>query len=240
MKRIGIDINGVLRDTIGKFTQLYEKHLIEGDQDEFVGQTYKLDMSGNTELEETDIVPFEYKKLGDVDSLELDKHFTFRNKEELFSFASKNLPGEQPVERVREAILEPDPSDGTFLNSLAIKDGNRALVFYAVENGCNNPHVVLVLFVVRRSFRHNHDLLAVTMQRGHPYLLLTREKVKPHVSQRRRGQTRLAAHAHPHKPHLFALVLGVDVWVLDNCILQPWHRAVENNLLFADIHHRLI
>ena len=86
MMRIGIDINGVLRDTIGKFTQLYEKHLIESEQDEFMGQTYKLDMSGNTELEETDIVPFEYKKLGDVDSLELDKHFTFRNKEELFSF----------------------------------------------------------------------------------------------------------------------------------------------------------
>jgi len=86
MKRIGIDINGVLRDTIGKFTHLYEKHLFEGDQDEFMGQTYKLDMSGNTELEETDIVPFEYKKLSDVDSLELDKHFTFRNKEELFSF----------------------------------------------------------------------------------------------------------------------------------------------------------
>ena len=29
MMRIGIEINGVLRDTIGKFTQLYEKHLID-------------------------------------------------------------------------------------------------------------------------------------------------------------------------------------------------------------------
>ena len=31
MTRIAIDINGVLRDTIGKFDQLYEKHLIENN-----------------------------------------------------------------------------------------------------------------------------------------------------------------------------------------------------------------
>ena len=50
MTKIGIDINGVLRDTIGKFEQLYEKHLIEKNEDQFLGDTYKLDMSGNTEL----------------------------------------------------------------------------------------------------------------------------------------------------------------------------------------------
>ena len=50
MKKIGIDINGVLRDTIGKFQQLYEKHLIESDEDQYMGQTYEIDMSGNTEM----------------------------------------------------------------------------------------------------------------------------------------------------------------------------------------------
>jgi hypothetical protein len=29
MKKIGIEINGVLRDTIGKFTELYEKHFLK-------------------------------------------------------------------------------------------------------------------------------------------------------------------------------------------------------------------
>ena len=29
MKKIGIEINGVLRDTISKFIQLYEKNMIE-------------------------------------------------------------------------------------------------------------------------------------------------------------------------------------------------------------------
>ncbi len=42
MTRIGIDINGVLRDTVGKFTQLYEKHLIDSDQESFMGETYQI------------------------------------------------------------------------------------------------------------------------------------------------------------------------------------------------------
>jgi len=83
--RIGIDVNGVLRDTIGKFEQLYEKHLIDSD-DSFLGSTYELDLSGNTELIESTINKFEYKKISEVDSLEMDKHFLFPNKEELFSF----------------------------------------------------------------------------------------------------------------------------------------------------------
>ena len=29
MKRIGIEVNGVLRDTIEKFTQIYQKYLID-------------------------------------------------------------------------------------------------------------------------------------------------------------------------------------------------------------------
>ena len=47
MKKIGIEINGVLRDTIGKFTQLYEKHMIEENDD--TSKTFELDSSGNTE-----------------------------------------------------------------------------------------------------------------------------------------------------------------------------------------------
>jgi len=83
MKRIGIEINGVLRDTIGKFTQLYEKHMIEEKEDE--SKTYELDMSGNTE----ELVPkedFEYKILSDVTSLNLMNHFSFNDDNELYSF----------------------------------------------------------------------------------------------------------------------------------------------------------
>ena len=84
--RIGIDINGVLRDTIGKFQQLYEKHLIDKDEDQFLGQTYELDLSGNTELIESSTDVFEYKKISEVNSLDLFSHFAFQSKEELFNF----------------------------------------------------------------------------------------------------------------------------------------------------------
>jgi hypothetical protein len=83
MMRIGIEINGVLRDTIGKFTQLYEKHMIEEKDDE--STIFELDMSGNTE----EIVPkesFEYEILSDVTSLNLMSHFKFKDENELYDF----------------------------------------------------------------------------------------------------------------------------------------------------------
>ena len=86
MKRIGIEVNGVLRDTIGKFKQLYEKHLIDQDPETYVGTTYKLDMSGNTELIEEVNENFTYEFKSDVTSLDLMEHFSFRSKDELFSF----------------------------------------------------------------------------------------------------------------------------------------------------------
>jgi hypothetical protein len=83
MKRIGIEINGVLRDTIGKFTQLYEKHMI--DEDEYDGKTFDIDMSGNTEELASKEV-FEYKIISDVTSLNLTDHFRFNDEDELYHF----------------------------------------------------------------------------------------------------------------------------------------------------------
>lgn len=85
MKRVGIEVNGVLRDTIGKFTQLYEKYLIDGYQNEFDSQTYLLNSDGDVELE-TQPEPFEYKILSPATSLNLKEHFSFQNDSELFSF----------------------------------------------------------------------------------------------------------------------------------------------------------
>jgi hypothetical protein len=88
MKRIGIEINGVLRDTIGKFTQLYEKHMIE--EEDHDGQSFEVDISGNTEA----IVSsekFEYKILSDVTSLNLMDHFTFNDEDDLYNFMYKDF-----------------------------------------------------------------------------------------------------------------------------------------------------
>jgi len=83
--RIGIEINGVLRDTIGKITQVYQKNLIDITDEDRFEKTYELDISGNTE-EISEIVPFEYKINLPVDSLEISNHFIFQNKEEEYSF----------------------------------------------------------------------------------------------------------------------------------------------------------
>jgi len=74
--RIGIEINGVLRNTIGKIEQTYQKYLI--------------DKTDGIENEES----FEYGIILPVDSLVLKDHFKFQNDEELFSFLYEEFPME--------------------------------------------------------------------------------------------------------------------------------------------------
>ena len=49
-KRIGIEINGVLRDTIEKFKQVYQKHLVDYNDVEVIDKTYELEFSGETSM----------------------------------------------------------------------------------------------------------------------------------------------------------------------------------------------
>ena len=91
MTKIGIEINGVLRDTISKFTELYEKHLVDSHFNESTDKTYEIEFSGDTdeviELNENlEINNFEYKVLSPVTSLDLGSHFSFPSKDELYSF----------------------------------------------------------------------------------------------------------------------------------------------------------
>jgi len=82
MKKLGIEVNGVLRNTLGKIQQTYEKFLIENNSTE---KTYILDESGNTEsiIQEEE---FEYEVLGNIDSLNLLNHFKFKSDDELYEF----------------------------------------------------------------------------------------------------------------------------------------------------------
>ena len=91
MKKIGIEINGVLRDTISKFTELYEKHLIDSHLNESTDKTYEIEFSGDTDEvielnENVEVNNFEYKVLSPVTSLDLGSHFSFPSKDELYSF----------------------------------------------------------------------------------------------------------------------------------------------------------
>ena len=88
MKRIGIEINGVLRDTIGKFTQIYEHNMLGDGVSESVDRTYELRVSGDSDdiIENTEINNFKYELLSDVKSLNLKDHFAFKDENELYSF----------------------------------------------------------------------------------------------------------------------------------------------------------
>jgi hypothetical protein len=66
--RIGFDINGVLRNTVGKIEQTYEKY-------------YLLKTDGIDDEES-----FQYEMNLPVTSLDLQEHFKFQNDEELYSF----------------------------------------------------------------------------------------------------------------------------------------------------------
>jgi hypothetical protein len=74
--KIGIEINGVLRDTINKLEQVYKKYLID-----------------KTEGIE-DNQSFQYEIITPVTSLELKNFFKFQSDEEFFSFLYEEFPME--------------------------------------------------------------------------------------------------------------------------------------------------
>jgi hypothetical protein len=178
MMRIGIDINGVLRDTIGKFTYLYEKHLIDSSEESFAGNTYELDMSGNTELIELDNKPFEYKQISDVDSLELDKHFSFKSKEELFNFMyeeyAMELFGHAPSTEMtsfnilNDLYFELRDENELIIVSSEIGKSKPASLFFISKFGCLLEKVVFFGEITKNNMWDQVDVLLT----ADPILLL--------------------------------------------------------------------
>jgi hypothetical protein len=181
MMKIGIEINGVLRDTIGKFTQLYEKHMI--DEDDHDGKTFELDMSGNTE-ELVSKEEFEYKILSDVTSLNLMNHFKFNDEDELYHFMYEDFAMQ---------IFGHAGSAETFtfneLNELYIKyrDNNELLIvsdemgkskpaslFFLSKFGCQLEKIKFYSELTKKSMLDEIDILLT----ANPDLLLEKPKDK--------------------------------------------------------------
>lgn len=70
--RIGIELNGVLRDTLKKIQQEYEKWYLE-----------------NPFREENEEDDFKYEVISDLNSLDISKHLKFRDNDELYDFLYK-------------------------------------------------------------------------------------------------------------------------------------------------------
>ena len=183
MKKIGIDINGVLRDTIEKFKQVYEKHLIDNYQDEFIGQTFDIDMSGNTE-ELIQSEPFKYQILSEVDSLDLMKHFSFQNKEELYSFMfeeyTMELFGHAPstemtsFNTLNDLYYELRDKFDFIIVSDEIGKSKPASLFFLSKFGCLIEQVFFYCEITKNNMWNNVDILLT----ANPNLLLEKPENK--------------------------------------------------------------
>lgn len=91
--KIAIDLNGVLRDTIGKFTQVYDKHMMNEVLE--VDESSKIfSNSGDTEWElvNTNNENFDYGYSLPITSLNLQEFFKFKDDDEYYSFMYEEFP----------------------------------------------------------------------------------------------------------------------------------------------------
>jgi hypothetical protein len=169
MKRIGIDVNGVLRDTISKFDQIYTKNLIEREQDEFLGQKFELDVSGKTELIEGVESNFSYEKLSEVETLQLDTHYKFRNSEELFSFMYEEyvmeLFGHAPSTEMttfnilNDLYFEFREDNELMIVSSEIGRSKPSTLFFLSKFGCLLEKIVFFSEITKNSMWDQIDIL---------------------------------------------------------------------------------
>lgn len=176
--RIGIDVNGVLRDTVLKFDQLYTKHLIEKEQDVFLGQKFKLDMSGNTEPINSEDEVFDYSKLSEVTSLDLIKHYSFKNEEELFSFMydeyAMELFGHAPSSEMtsfsvlNDFYFEHRDQNELIIVSSEIGKSKPSTLFFLSKFGCLIEKIFFYSEITKKSMWNQIDVLLT----ANPTLLL--------------------------------------------------------------------
>ena len=127
--RIGIEINGVLRNTVDKFEKTYQKFMID-----------KTD--GMEEEEES----FDYKITLPITSLDLKSHFTFQNDDEYFSFLYEEFPMEifghaQSTEystfnNLNELYVELRDNHDILIVSDEIGKSKPASLFFLSKFGC--------------------------------------------------------------------------------------------------------
>lgn len=91
MKRIAIEVNGVLRDTIGKLKQVYEKFLMEKSEEDLNPQ-FEINSENDDLIKVEDENKFDYGIIEPISSLEISKYFKFKSHEEQFSFIYDEFP----------------------------------------------------------------------------------------------------------------------------------------------------
>lgn len=153
--KIGIDINGVLRDTIGKFKTTYEKFLIDNNLE-------------NSESE----TPFEYKVNEPIDSLDLMNHFTFQSKEEMFSFMYEDCPmeifGHSPSTEMMTFtdlneiyIKYRDKIEFTIISD-EISKSKPATLFFLSKFSCQFEKIIFYNEITKNEILNDFDLIVTS------------------------------------------------------------------------------
>jgi hypothetical protein len=168
--RIGIEVNGVLRDTIGKFTQLYEKHMIdENDTEESVVQ---IDITDENNLETITDEKFKYEVLSPVTTLNLQNHFSFRNEEELYSFMYEDFAmgifghaGSSEMTTfndLNEFYLNNRDNNEIVIISDEIGKSKPATLFFLSKFGCLVEKYIFYSKITEDSIWDNFDVLVTS------------------------------------------------------------------------------
>lgn len=184
MTRIGIDVNGVLRDTILKFDLVYQKNLIEKNDEEFLGQTFELDMSGNTSLINSEEEDFNYEKISEVTTLDLRKHYSFKSDEELFSFLYEEFAmeifGHSPstemtsFNMLNDLYFELRDEYELMIVSNEIGKSKPSTLFFLSKFGCLLEKILFFSELTKNNMWDNVDILLT----ANPELLLEKPKGK--------------------------------------------------------------
>jgi hypothetical protein len=152
--KIGIDINGVLRDTIGKFKSVYDKFLIQ--------------QTDGMEEEEG----FEYKIIEPIDSLDLFNHFLFPSKEDMFSFMYEECPmeifGHAPSSEMNTFnvlndlyIKHRDKIEFTIISD-EISKSKPATLFFLSKFGCLFERILFFNELTKTQVLNDFDLIVTS------------------------------------------------------------------------------
>jgi len=162
--KIGIEINGVLRDTLKKIQQEYEKWYLNEE-----GKELKLIENDQT---------IERKILSEVTSLELSKHLSFKDEDEVYNFLYKEHTMEifghagsveyNGMNDLNDFYIDMRDSHEIIIVSDEIGKSKPASLFFLAKFGCLVENIKFYSEVTINSMWDSVDILLT----ANPNLLL--------------------------------------------------------------------
>lgn len=162
--KIAIEVNGVLRDTVKKIEQVYEKFYIENILNE--------------------VRDIEYEKISDITSLKIQNHLKFKDDDELYDFLytehCMEIFGHAPSTEyssfndLQEFYLDHRDKHDILLVSDEIGKSKPATLFFLSKFGCQIEKIIFYNQITLNSVWEEIDLLLT----ANPDLLLNYPKDK--------------------------------------------------------------